>query len=92
MVTEAFSNVAYGWAMEDTTGFCKIIADPSSGRLLGAHIIGPQASILIHQLIQGMKFNQTVSDLAQGFLYVHPALSEVVENALIKAMHECDVD
>ena len=92
MVTEEFSNVAYGWAMEDTTGFCKIIADPSSGRLLGAHIIGPQASILIHQLIQGMKFNQTVSDLAQGFLYVHPALSEVVENALIKAMHECDVD
>ena len=92
MVTEEFSNVAYGWAMEDTTGFCKIIADPSSGRLLGAHIIGPQASILIHQLIQGMKFNQTVSDLAQGFLYVHPALSEVVENALLKAMYECDVD
>lgn len=92
MVTEEYSNVAYGWAMEDTTGFCKIIADPSSGRLLGAHIIGPQASILIHQLIQGMKFNQTVSDLAQGFLYVHPALSEVVENALLKAMYECDVD
>ncbi len=92
MVTEEFSNVAYGWAMEDTTGFCKIIADPSSGRLLGAHIIGPQASILIHQLIQGMKFNQTISDLAQGFLYVHPALSEVVENALLKAMYECDVD
>ena len=92
MVTEEFSNVAYGWAMEDTTGFCKIIADPSSGRLLGAHVFGPQASLLIHQLIQGMKFNQTISDLAQGFLYVHPALSEVVENALLKAMYECDVD
>ena len=92
MVTEEFSNVAYGWAMEDTTGFCKIIADHSSGRLLGAHIIGPHATILIHLLIQGMKFNQTISDLAQGFLYVHPALSEVVENALLKAMYECDVD
>ncbi|MGI9624499.1 MAG: mycothione reductase [Acidimicrobiales bacterium] len=74
---------AYGWAMEDTTGFCKILADADSRLILGAHIIGPQASTLIHQLIQGMKFGRTVDELADTFLYIHPALSELVENALL---------
>jgi mycothione reductase len=74
---------AYGWAMEDSTGFCKILADPESRQILGGHIIGPQAPTLIHQLVQAMKFGQTVDDLARGFLYVHPALSEVIENALL---------
>ncbi len=74
---------AYGWAMEDHSGFCKILADPETRLILGAHIIGPQAATLIHQLIQGMKFGQTVDDLASGFLYIHPALSELVENALL---------
>ena len=77
------AGTAYGWAMEDTSGFCKVIADPESRQILGAHIIGPQAATLIHQLIQGMKFGQTVDELAEGFLYIHPALSELVENALL---------
>ncbi len=78
-----YAGTAYGWAMEDTTGFCKILADADTRLILGAHIIGPQASTLIHQLIQGMKFGQTVEQLAEGFLYIHPALSELVENALL---------
>jgi len=90
--TEQYSDVAYGWAMEETTGFCKIIAEPTSGLILGAHIIGPQSSTLIHQLIQGMKFKRTVSELAQSFLYIHPALSEVVENALIKVSKKCEIE
>ena len=90
--TEQYSDVAYGWAMEETTGFCKIIAEPTSGLILGAHIIGPQSSTLIHQLIQGMKFKRTVLELAQGFLYIHPALSEVVENALIKVSEKCEIE
>lgn len=74
---------AYGWAMEDRTGFAKVLVDPDTRLLLGAHIIGPQAATLIHQLIQGMKFGQTADELARGFLYIHPALSELVENALL---------
>jgi mycothione reductase len=38
-----FADVAYGWAMEDTTGFCKILADAERGDILGAHIMSPQA-------------------------------------------------
>ena len=80
-----FSEVAYGWAMENTDGFCKVLACPHTGRILGSHIMGPQASTLIHQLIQGMKFGQGVKELSRGMLYVHPALNEVVEVALLKA-------
>ena len=69
--------------MEDTTGVCKVIADPATGELLGAHLIGPQASILIQPLIQAMSFGQTALELARGQYWIHPALSEVVENALL---------
>jgi hypothetical protein len=44
----------YGWALADTASFAKILADPDTRLLLGAHIIGPQASILIQPLIQAM--------------------------------------
>lgn len=79
----SYSSAAYGWAMEDTTSVCKLIADADSRLLLGAHIIGPQASTLIQQLIQGMSFGQTVDEMAHGQLYIHPALNEVVEQALL---------
>ena len=82
--TQHYRDVAYGWAMEDTDNFCKFIADAETRTLLGAHIIGPNASMLIQQLIQGMKFGQTVDEMARGMLYTHPSLSELVENALLK--------
>lgn len=78
-----FGAAAYGWAMEDTASVCKLIADADSRLLLGAHIIGPQASTLIQQLIQGMAFGQTVDQMARQQLYIHPALTEVVEQALL---------
>ena len=81
--SQAYGDTAYGWAMEDTTGVCKVIADPATGELLGAHLIGPQASILIQPLIQAMSFGQTALELARGQYWIHPALSEVVENALL---------
>ena len=58
-------------------------ADRSTRRLVGAHLIGPNSSMLVQQLIQGMTFGQTIDELAVGQYYVHPALSEVVENALL---------
>jgi len=69
--------------MEDTTGVCKVIADPATGELLGAHLMGAQASNLIQPLIQGMSLGQTADQLARGQYWIHPALGEVVENALL---------
>lgn len=80
---QAYADVAYGWALEDEGHFVKLLADPESWHLLGAHIVGPQASTLIQPLIQAMSFGQRVPDLARGQYWIHPALPEVVENALL---------
>jgi mycothione reductase len=79
-----YSDTAYGWALQDTTGFVKLLADPATRLLLGAHIIGPQASILIQPLVQAMCLGNTVDEVASGVLYIHPALTEVVEQALLE--------
>jgi mycothione reductase len=80
---QAYGDTAYGWAMEDTTSVCKLVADPTTGLLLGAHLMGPQATSLIQPLVQGMAFGTSVHDLARGQYWIHPALAEVVENALL---------
>lgn len=82
--SQPYAATAYGWAMEDDEGFCKVIADPNTRLLLGAHIIGHEASLLIQQLVLGMRFGLTVDEMARGPLYIHPALSEVVEQALLE--------
>ncbi|MEP6648407.1 MAG: mycothione reductase [Lapillicoccus sp.] len=76
-------DVAYGWALEDTTGFCKVIVDPDTMQLLGAHLMAPNASTLIQPLIQAAHFGQRADDVAKGQYWIHPALAEVVENALL---------
>lgn len=81
--TQDYAGIAYGWAMEDTTGFAKLVADPATGQLLGAHIIGPQASTLIQPLIQAMNFGLSARRMAQGQYWIHPAMPELVENALL---------
>jgi len=80
---QSFGDTAYGWAMEDTTGFAKVLADPDTGRLLGAHLMGPEASNLIQPLIGAMSFGQTAQEVARGQYWIHPALTEVVENLLL---------
>jgi mycothione reductase len=80
---EKYGGTAYGWAMNDTTSLCKLIADPATGRLLGAHLMGEQAATLIQPLIQAMSFGLGVRDMARGQYWIHPALPEVVENALL---------
>lgn len=81
--TQEYGGIAYGWALEDTTSFCKLIADRGTRQLVGAHIIGHHASSLIQQLVQGMHHRSTIDDMATGQYYIHPALGELVENALL---------
>jgi mycothione reductase len=83
VAVQSYSDVAYGWAMEDTTGIVKLIAERGSGRLLGAHIMGHQASSIVQPLIQAMSFGLTAREMARGQYWIHPALPEVVENALL---------
>jgi mycothione reductase len=69
--------------MEDTTGIVNLVGDSATRRLLGAHIMGHQASSIIQPLIQAMSFGLTAQQMARGQYWIHPALPEVVENALL---------
>ncbi|MFW0155182.1 mycothione reductase [Rothia sp. P6271] len=80
---QKYGDTAYGWAMEDDEGFVKLIARTDTAELLGAHIMGAEASLLIQPLIQAMSFGQDVRTLARGQYWIHPALTEVVENAIL---------
>ena len=81
--TARYADVAYGWALEDRTGFCKVLAERGSGRLLGAHLMGPQASTLIQPLVLAMTLGIDARTLARRPYWIHPALAEVVSNALL---------
>ncbi|WP_022917581.1 mycothione reductase [Ruania albidiflava] len=80
---QAYGDVAYGWAMEEETGICKLVADRSTGQLLGAHYLGPQAATLIQQMITVLTFGLDVREVATQQYWIHPALPEVTENALL---------
>ena len=59
-----------------TKGFVKMMADRGSGRILGAAIIGAQASELIHEVIVAMSFDATV-DQFMRIPHLHPTLAEI---------------
>ncbi len=80
---QSYGDTAYGWALEDTTGICKVLADPSTRCLLGVHIMGLQASTLIQPAITAMALDIPADELARDQYWIHPALSEVLENALL---------
>ena len=81
--TQRYGDTAYGWAMEDGTGLFKVIADRRDGRILGAHVMGYQASNLIQPVIMAMSFGIDAHTAARGQYWIHPALMEVAENALL---------
>jgi dihydrolipoamide dehydrogenase len=77
-------------AMGDTDGFVKLLADKVSDRLLGAHIIGPDAGTLIAELTAGLEFGASAEDIART-CHAHPTLSEAVKEAALavdgRALH-----
>jgi mycothione reductase len=83
VAVQDYGDVAYGWAMEDVTGFCKVIAERGTGRILGAHVMGTHAPTVIQPLVQAMSFGLGAREMATGQYWIHPALPEVVENALL---------
>jgi dihydrolipoamide dehydrogenase len=69
-------------AMGDTDGFVKLLADKTTDRLLGAHIIGPDAGTLIAELATAMEFGASAEDVAR-ICHAHPSLSEAVKEAAL---------
>ena len=71
-------------AMQATDGFVKILADKSSDKILGCHIIGAEAGTLIHEVAAIMEFGGSAEDLART-CHAHPTLSEIVKEAAMDA-------
>jgi dihydrolipoamide dehydrogenase len=77
-------------AMGSTDGFVKILADKGTDRVLGAHIIGPDAGTLIAEIATAMEFGASAEDIART-CHAHPTLSEAVKEAALavdgRALH-----
>ncbi len=71
-------------AMAATDGFVKILSDKTTDRLLGAHIIGPDAGTLIAELVTAIEFGAAAEDVAR-ICHAHPTLSEAVKEAALAA-------
>ena len=71
-------------AMGDTDGFVKLLADKATDRLLGAHILGPDAGTLIAELAVAMEFGASAEDVART-CHAHPTLNEAVKEAALAA-------
>ena len=75
-----YSASAMGMALRSDEGFVKLLVSPIDRRILGCHIIGHEASVLIHQVITLMQLKGTLDDLLST-TFIHPALNEIVRNA-----------
>ncbi len=69
-------------AVGDTDGFVKILADAETDRVLGVHIVGPDAGTLIHEAVAAMAFGAGAADIART-CHAHPTLSEAVKEAAL---------
>jgi dihydrolipoamide dehydrogenase len=71
-------------AMEQTAGFCKVIAATDDDEILGVHIIGPMAGELIAEAVLAMEYSASAEDL-QRTIHAHPTLSEALHEAALNA-------
>jgi dihydrolipoamide dehydrogenase len=76
-----YSDVVAGDTMDEKEGFAKAIVEKHTKRILGFHIIGPHASILIQEVVNVVAQKKDVGSIT-GSMHIFPALSEVVEAAL----------
>src|SRR5688500_7422590 len=79
--TYPYINTGMGKALEDNDGFVKFLVDKNNRKILGCHIIGTDASILIHEVLVAMRTGDGTIDSITKTIHIHPALSEVVVRA-----------
>jgi pyruvate/2-oxoglutarate dehydrogenase complex dihydrolipoamide dehydrogenase (E3) component len=72
-----FDDLGKSMCLGELHGHAKLLCDPRTGELLGAHIVGPEAGELIHELAAVMYFHGTVRDLEQ-IPHYHPTLAEIL--------------
>ncbi|WP_435153726.1 dihydrolipoyl dehydrogenase family protein [Haladaptatus sp. DFWS20] len=77
----AYEETVMGKAFKERDGFVKVLADPDDGEILGCHIIGADASTLIHEVLLALASGSgTIGDVTDT-IHIHPALSKVILKA-----------
>jgi mycothione reductase len=76
-----YSDVAQGEAMMEENGLAKAIVEADTGKILGFHIIGPYAPILIQEITNAMAYGAGIDQIQTG-MHIHPAISELIPEAL----------
>ena len=79
-----FAAIGRALAANDAEGMVKMLADASTDRILGCHIIGPSAADLLQQIVIAMEFSASAEDIGLT-MFSHPALSEAVHEAALAA-------
>jgi mycothione reductase len=77
----SYMDVTKGYAMGEEDGLVKVVVEQGSGKILGCHIVGPHAAILVQQIVYLMNAGQRDYIPLADSQVIHPALSEVVINA-----------
>src|SRR6266545_2336628 len=72
-------------ALGETEGFVKVVADKASGEIVGAHIIGPEATEIIHEFAVGRTLEATLEEIIHT-IHAHPTLSEAALEATLGAL------
>jgi len=72
-------------ALGETDGFVKVVADKASGELLGVHIVGPEATEIIHEFAVGRTLEATLEEMIHT-IHAHPTLSEAALEATLGAL------
>jgi mycothione reductase len=81
-----YEDTAKGEAMDAKDCFVKVIVERGTLKILGVHIIGPYASVLIHEIIPLMYTSEQSAKPIRDGMHIHPALSEVVDRAFRSLM------
>ena len=76
-----YRDTAMGGAMGEPEGFVKVLVEKETGKILGGHIIGPEASSLIQEIVNAMTTDDKSYTPIVRAMHIHPALSEVVQQA-----------
>jgi len=76
-----YYDIAKGEAMMEEDSFAKAIVDKETEKILGFHIIGPNAPELIQEVVNTMESGDTVSNVISG-IHIHPSLSELIQQTL----------
>lgn len=82
---QQFTGVAKAMAMGETRGFIKFVADATTDRILGCHIVGPEAGNLVHEAVVAMTADIPYSEIGRA-VHIHPTLAEGV-NAAAGGVH-----